>query len=66
MIYIFSNYKNIRREARQFIVVPFDIPQGNVATYFPEANTLIPYDEFADKSHTPISKSVVVRLEKIE
>ncbi len=63
VVNIFSNYKNIRREARQFIVVPFDIPQGNVATYFPEANTLIPYDEFADKSHTPISKSVVVRLE---
>jgi molybdopterin-dependent oxidoreductase alpha subunit len=59
-----SHYDNTLREARQFIVVPYDIPQGNIATYFPEANTLIPITEYADKSHTPISKSVVVRVRK--
>ena len=41
-----------------------DIPQGNVATYFPEANTLIPVNEYADKSFTPISKSVIIRIKK--
>jgi molybdopterin-dependent oxidoreductase alpha subunit len=59
-----SLYNNIRREAPRFVVVPFDIPQGNVATYFPEANPLVPISEFADKSFTPVSKSVVIKLEK--
>jgi anaerobic selenocysteine-containing dehydrogenase len=44
--------------------VPFDIPEGNIATYFPEANTLVPITEVAEGSHTPISKSVIVRIEK--
>ncbi len=57
-----SEYRGKIREARRFLVVPFDIPVGCVATYFPEANTLIPVDEFAEKSHTPISKSVVVKI----
>jgi anaerobic selenocysteine-containing dehydrogenase len=59
-----SHYQGVRREARRFIVVPFDIPEGNIATYFPEANTLVPITEVADGSHTPISKSVIVRIEK--
>jgi anaerobic selenocysteine-containing dehydrogenase len=57
-----SEFKGVLREARQFLIVPYDIPQGNVATYFPEANTLIPIDSVADKSHTPTSKSVVVKI----
>ena len=59
-----SEFKGILREARQFLVVPYDIPRGNVATYFPEANTLIPIDSYADESYTPTSKSVVVRVKK--
>lgn len=61
---LFSHYKGVERTARQFIVVPYDIPRGNVATYFPETNSLVPIDEYADKSYTPISKSVVIRLKK--
>jgi molybdopterin-dependent oxidoreductase alpha subunit len=60
---LISEYKGVRREARRFIAVPFDIPRHCVATYFPEANTLVPVDEFARKSNTPVSKSVVIRLE---
>ncbi len=63
---LFGDYNGVRREAKRFIVVPFDIPQGDVATYFPEANTLIPIDSYADKSHTPTSKSVVIRMMKYE
>lgn len=62
---LISNFNGIQREANHFLVVPFDIPRGDIATYFPEANTLIPIDSYADKSHTPTSKSVVVRLKKI-
>ena len=43
-------------------VVEYDIPKGNVATYFPEANVLIPLDSVADKSNTPTSKSVIVNI----
>jgi anaerobic selenocysteine-containing dehydrogenase len=59
---LYSEFNGVKREARRFIVVPYDIPQGNVATYFPEANSLVPIDSFADESFTPTSKSVVITL----
>ena len=43
-------------------VVEYDIPKGNVATYFPEANVLIPLNSVAEKSNTPTSKSVIVNI----
>ncbi len=58
-----SSYKGIERRASNFKAIIYNIPQGNLAAYFPETNVLIPHDEFADKSHTPISKSVKVRIE---
>jgi anaerobic selenocysteine-containing dehydrogenase len=51
------------RIAPRFIVVPHDLPPGDCATYFPEANVLVPLDSTADKSNTPTSKSVVIRVE---
>jgi hypothetical protein len=33
------------------------------AAYFPETNVLVPLDSTADRSQTPTSKSVIVRLE---
>jgi anaerobic selenocysteine-containing dehydrogenase len=61
---LYSHYKGIERKAERFIVVLYDIPQGNVATYFPETNTLIPFDEYADKSFTPVSKSVIITMKR--
>jgi len=61
---VVSDYDNILRRAEQFLVIPYNIPQGNVAAYFPETNMIIPYNHFADYSNTPISKSVIVRVEK--
>jgi molybdopterin-dependent oxidoreductase alpha subunit len=52
------------RTARRFIVVEYDIPRGNCATYFPETNVLVPLDRIADGSRTPTSKFVPVRVEK--
>ena len=46
------------------MVVPFDIPTKCVATYFPEANVLVPVGQYA-KSYTPASKSVVISVKKI-
>jgi molybdopterin-dependent oxidoreductase alpha subunit len=48
------------RTAQCFLAVPYDIPRRCVATYFPEANVLVPIGSVALKSNTPTSKSVVV------
>jgi anaerobic selenocysteine-containing dehydrogenase len=59
---ILSCYDGVERRAEAFTVVAYKIPAGNVATYFPEANEVVPHNRFARKSQTPISKSVVVKL----
>jgi molybdopterin-dependent oxidoreductase alpha subunit len=59
-----SRYSEVERIAEQFIVLSYPIPQGCCATYFPEANVLIPYDQYAHTSKTPISKSVIISIRK--
>ncbi len=59
-----SYFNNVERVAEQFLVVPYEIPTQCVATYFPEANVLVPVDNFADHSHTPASKSIIVTVHK--
>ena len=63
---LISHYQGQRRLARSFIVVPFDIPRRCVATYFPEANVLVPVDSYARGSKTPTSKWVDVTIEPSE
>ncbi len=58
-----NNY-NQSREVKGFTVVPYDIPEGCVATYFPETNPLIPLHLHAKGSYTPASKSVGVNIFK--
>lgn len=62
VVHLTSNYGDTIRTAHQFLIVPYNIPAGCVATYFPEANVLIPLDLQAHTSKTPASKSVVVRV----
>ena len=50
--------------SQNWYVVPYDIPRGNIATYFPESNVLIPLDSVADRSNTPTSKSVPIGIKK--
>lgn len=45
-------------------VVPYSIPQGNCAGYYPELNILVPLAHHARKSHVPATKSVPVRINK--
>jgi anaerobic selenocysteine-containing dehydrogenase len=54
----------IERVARKFIVVEFNIPKTCTATYFPEANVLVPIKSVAEKSNTPTSKMVIIQLRK--
>jgi molybdopterin-dependent oxidoreductase alpha subunit len=62
---IINEFGGLRRVAESFIIVPYNIPRGCLATYFPEANVLVPLQSRADGSQTPTSKSVVVRLNKV-
>lgn len=66
IVNITSNYDDTLRIAPNFIIIPYKIPKGNLAAYFPETNVLVPYNHFADKSKTPISKSIVVQILKVE
>ena len=57
-----NRYGGVERVARRFMVAPYRIPRGCVATYFPEANVLVPIDSVAERSNTPTSKFVVVTI----
>lgn len=58
-------YNGVERIAENFKVTSYPIPKGCAATYFPEANVLVPVDNIADKSGTPASKSVVITVVKV-
>ncbi len=53
---------NEERVAKHFLVAPFEIPRGCTATYFPEANVLVPINSTAERSNTPTSKFVVISI----
>ena len=59
-----NDHGGISRIAKQFIVVPYPVPLGCAATYFPETNVLVPIDTVADKSNTPVSKLVIITVRK--
>ena len=61
---LYNYHDGKERVAHKFIVVPFDIPAGCTATYFPETNVLVPITSVADKSNTPTSKLVVIKVKK--
>ena len=52
----------VDRVAAHFRVVAFDTARGCAAAYFPETNVLVPLDSQAERSGTPTSKAIVVRL----
>ena len=59
-----SHFKNEKREAKGFLAIPYSIPQQCTATYFPEANVLVPLKSTADISNTPTSKTVIITIKK--
>ena len=59
---IVSHHNGENRRSDGWQVVAYDIPRGNIATYFPEANVLVPLDSTAAKSNTPTSKWIVCSL----
>ena len=57
-----SHYEGREIHAEKWKVIPYDIPRGNLAAYFPEANVLVPLDSVAKGSNTPTSKWIEVSL----
>jgi anaerobic selenocysteine-containing dehydrogenase len=56
-------HDGVERRAKGFRVVSYPTAPGCAASYYPEANVLVPLDSVADISNTPTSKGIVVRLE---
>lgn len=63
---ITSHHGDQQRVGRRFLVVPYDLPEGCLGSFFPEANVLVPIDRFARISLTPASKSIEVSLQRSE
>ena len=57
-----SHFEGREIQSPKWKVVPYDIPSGNLAAYFPEANVLVPLDSVAKGSNTPTSKWVEVSI----
>ena len=52
------------RRVADFLIVAYSTPAGNAAAYYPETNPLVALDHVAARSNTPVSKAVVIRLER--
>jgi molybdopterin-dependent oxidoreductase alpha subunit len=61
---LFNYYEGVERVARLFVVVPYDIPARCTAAYYPETNVLVPIGSVAEKSNTPTSKMVLIKIRK--
>lgn len=62
MVDLISHFEGEERVAPRFTIVQYSIPRRCAATYFPETNVLVVVRNFADKSNTPASKSVVISI----
>ncbi len=57
-----SHWIDGTRTAKRFQAIPYEIPPGSAATYFPEANVLVPVSSTADTSNTPTSKGIEISI----
>jgi molybdopterin-dependent oxidoreductase alpha subunit len=57
-------HDGVTREMTGFRVTSYNIPAGNIGTYYPETNALIPLWHHAERSKVPAAKSVPVRVFK--
>jgi molybdopterin-dependent oxidoreductase alpha subunit len=64
VVHLYNYHGGVERVAHRFIVVAYPIPRQCTATYFPETNVLVPVSTVADKSNTPVSKAVVIKIKK--
>ena len=61
---LISHFNQEERIAKSFLVIPYSIPKQCTATYFPEANVLVPLQSKARISNTPTSKTIIITVHK--
>ncbi|MCG6336365.1 molybdopterin-dependent oxidoreductase [Vibrio alginolyticus] len=54
----------VERRVSGFTLVAYDVPAGQAAAYYPETNPLVPLDSYGDRTFTPTSKFIAIKLEK--
>ncbi|WP_397448332.1 FdhF/YdeP family oxidoreductase [Pseudomonas sp. NA-150] len=52
------------RRVSGFTLIAYDVPAGQAAAYYPETNPLVPLESYGDRTFTPTSKFIAIRLEK--
>jgi molybdopterin-dependent oxidoreductase alpha subunit len=65
LVNITSHFEGQTRKLEKFIAIPYNIPKGNTAAYYPEANPLVPVASVAYISNTPTSKFVIITVEPV-
>ena len=65
LVNITSHFEGQERKLERFIAIPYNIPVGNTAAYYPEANPLVPVASVAYVSNTPTSKFVIITVEPV-
>ena len=65
LVNITSHFEGQTRTLEKMIAIPYNIPRGNTAAYYPEANVLVPVASVAYISNTPTSKFVIVTVEPV-
>ncbi|MFJ9709248.1 FdhF/YdeP family oxidoreductase [Streptomyces sp. NPDC101234] len=63
LVDLVSVHPDGERRASGFRVVRYPTPRGCAAAYYPETNVLAALDATAETSKTPVTKSIVVRVE---
>lgn len=53
---------DVERRVKGFTLLPYDIPEGQAAAYYPEINPLVPLDSYGVDSFTPASKFIPIKL----
>jgi len=61
---LFNFDDGIERIAPLFIIVPYQIPERNTVTYFPETNVLVSVNNVVEESNMPASKYVKIKIRK--
>lgn len=54
----------VERKVKGFTLVAYDIPKGQAAAYYPETNPLVPLDSYGERTFTPTSKFIAIKLKK--
>ncbi|NID12217.1 FdhF/YdeP family oxidoreductase [Fibrivirga algicola] len=65
LVNITSHFEGQQRKLERFVAIPYNIPKGNTAAYYPEVNPLVPVASVAYISNTPTSKFIVVTVDPV-